>query len=176
MKELPGINSTISFMSSEGVKVLLPLSCAQAKSLIHWIWQHSIDTVYGALEGRDDFVINRNMFEMDMCLLFIGIATRQFIIHYFSITADKLDTRASDAVSIALLHLSILAALYRIKLSYLKDWFIYKGKRVSSERCYHALPNTNNCLLSSLLRRIVHSESSAENPDVVFARIHCRST
>ncbi len=144
MKELPGINSPKSFMNSEVINVLLPLPCAEAKSLIHWISQHSTYTVHAALVGRDEFVINQIMLEMDICMSFIAIAMRQFNIPYFSITTGQLDPRASDAVSIALLHLSILAALYTIRQSCLKDWFKYKGKRVSSERCYHALLNIKN--------------------------------
>ncbi len=167
MKEVPGADSTISFISSEGVEVLLPLSCAECKSLVHWIWQHSIDTVYGALERRDDFVIDRNVFEMDIGLFVIGIAIRQFIIHYFGIVTNPLESRASDPVSICLLHLSILAALYTIRQSYLKDWFKYKGKRVSSELCYLTLPHRGLTRLSELLRKIVGAEGFEEKRDVV---------
>ncbi len=114
MKEISGNRSTISFTTSEGDDVLIPLTCAQANNLVHWIWQHSIDTVYGALEGRDDFVIDRNVFEMDIFLFCVGIAIRIFIYHYFGIISKRVDPEGSDPVSIALLHLSILAAIYNL--------------------------------------------------------------
>lgn len=85
MKEIPCATSKISLMSSQVVTVLLPLTCGEANNLVHWIWQHSIDAVYGALERRGDYIIDRNMFEIDVCLLCIGIAVRQFII-YFSVS------------------------------------------------------------------------------------------
>ncbi len=167
MKDVPGANSTISFQSSEGVEVILPLSCTEAKNLVHWIWQHSIDTVYGALEGRDDFVIDRNVFEMDIFLFIIGITMRQYIIHYFNIISNRLDPGASDPVSIALLHLAILAAMYTIRQSYLKEWFKYRGKRVSSELCYLTFPLRGKTGLSRLLRKTMETEGFEDKRDVV---------
>ncbi len=163
MREVPGYDSSISFTNSEGVVVHIPLTCVEANNLVHWVWQHSTDTVYGALEGRDASIVDRNTWEMDIGLCIFGIVLRLYFFWYFKIIDDQGNERASDPVSIALLHLSIVAVVYTIRQSYLKDWVKYRGKRVSSELCYLTRPHRGSDRLARIMRTIINTEADEKD-------------
>ncbi len=119
----------------------------------------STGTVYGALEGRDIAIVDRNTWEMDVGLFAFGVLQRLFFYWYFGVVDDRKKPGANDPVSIALLHLSILAAVYTIRQSFLKEWVKYRGKRVVSELCYVILPRQGNGRLSRMMRTILETEA-----------------